>query len=1174
MSILAGIANPDAAATTAAAGVWINLTGNDSAATGALKVSSLDVAGTLGTPTLSAGSPNGVWYSPGAAFTSLGVGQTATDRFSYTVTNPAGNTATAQVTVTITGVNAAPGAAGDTSATVAATPVSIKVTANDRDPNMGDVLAVTALGLVGTKGVATLSPSDPTSVIYSPGQAFDYLSAGETATDSFTYKISDGHGGTSTATVRVSVGGVEKPPAAAPDAAATDSQHGVWLGLTGNDTDPNRDDALKVSAVNLAGTTGTATLSAASPSGVWYTPNGAFNYLGVGQTATDTLGYTLSDGHGGTSVATATITVTGVNLPPVAVAQTAATQSEQGVWMNLAGAGRDPNRPDVLSVTALNLGNTKGAVSITGRGYVGVWYQPGHAFDYLSAGETAKDSFGYTVSDGHGGTSTATATVTVTGVNLAPVANPNSASTDSQHGLWLSLLANDTDPNRHDVLGIASLGLAGTKGTVSFAAGAPGGVWYSPGTAFNYLSAGETAADTFGYTISDGHGATSTALATVTVTGVNLAPTARADAATADAQDSTWVDLTGNDFDPNQHDALAVTTVDTTGTLGTVTFAPGTPTGATYAPGHAFDYLSAGETATDRFKYTISDGHGGTSTATATVTVTGVNQAPSAAPFVAATDAVHGLWLNLLGSVGDVNRHDTDTITGVTVDGTTGSVSFDPTQGSGVFYTPSAQYQSLAPGQSATDRFTYTVSDNQGGTSTGTATVTINAVGAYTVPGRAFYVATNGKDSWSGRLAAPNAAGTDGPFATLGAAQKAMRADLTTQTTEIEGGTYVLNAPLQLLARDSGQTWTAYNGQAVTLDGTKLAQSINLYQADNVTLSGLTLLGAANGDTVIQVSDSSYDTITGNTFLGGNTGIEIGGGGSHVQVLGNQLNNLGGNGISILAGSDYVTVDGNHLSNIGMASAGSGIWFSGSSHDMISNNTLQNIGKAGIGGGSVVGLSDASYNDIITHNTIDRADLVYPDAGGINILNYQQTPTGDEITFNTVTNTSLGNAGAWIGPGIYLDDFSSGILVRGNLLQNNVDGVWVHMGVGNTIDGNVVTGSAIALAMSGEENITTVPLHPSTGNVFENNTAYLDDPGAIAVRLGDEATRYAVTGTSWINNVYGGPTIGAKPISIDVNHATTANTFAQWVGMGNDTTSPAPSAGLTLSQALARLTTS
>ena len=40
----------------------------------------------------------------------------------------------------------------------------------------------------------------------------------------------------------------------------------------------------------------------------------------------------------------------------------------------------------------------------------------------------------------------------------------------------------------------------------------------------------------------------------------------------------------------------------------------------------------------------------------------------------------------------------------------------------------------------------------------------------------AFFVSTKGNDSWSGRLAAPNAAGTDGPFASLEKARDAMRA--------------------------------------------------------------------------------------------------------------------------------------------------------------------------------------------------------------------------------------------------------------------------------------------------------------------------------------------------------------------------------------------------------------
>jgi hypothetical protein len=38
-----------------------------------------------------------------------------------------------------------------------------------------------------------------------------------------------------------------------------------------------------------------------------------------------------------------------------------------------------------------------------------------------------------------------------------------------------------------------------------------------------------------------------------------------------------------------------------------------------------------------------------------------------------------------------------------------------------------------------------------------------------------FFVATNGSDAWSGKLAAPNSAKTDGPFASVPRAQAAVR---------------------------------------------------------------------------------------------------------------------------------------------------------------------------------------------------------------------------------------------------------------------------------------------------------------------------------------------------------------------------------------------------------------
>jgi len=84
------------------------------------------------------------------------------------------------------------------------------------------------------------------------------------------------------------------------------------------------------------------------------------------------------------------------------------------------------------------------------------------------------------------------------------------------------------------------------------------------------------------------------------------------------------------------------------------------------------------------------------------------------------------------------------------------------------------------------------------------------------------YVATNGNDQWSGRLAAPNAQRTDGPFATLGRARDAVRArkqavavPAVGLVVEVLAGTYELPQTLALTQEDSGAEGAAvvYRGQ-------------------------------------------------------------------------------------------------------------------------------------------------------------------------------------------------------------------------------------------------------------------------------------------------------------------------------------------------------------------------
>lgn len=93
-----------------------------------------------------------------------------------------------------------------------------------------------------------------------------------------------------------------------------------------------------------------------------------------------------------------------------------------------------------------------------------------------------------------------------------------------------------------------------------------------------------------------------------------------------------------------------------------------------------------------------------------------------------------------------------------------------------------------------------------------------------------FYVATDGSDDWSGALPAPNAQGSDGPFATLARARDAIRAVKAEEplsgpmTVLVRGGTYYLADTLVFGPQDSGTedgpiSYRAYPGEAPILCG-------------------------------------------------------------------------------------------------------------------------------------------------------------------------------------------------------------------------------------------------------------------------------------------------------------------------------------------------------------------
>ncbi|MFC1526232.1 hypothetical protein ACFL6X_05405, partial [Candidatus Latescibacterota bacterium] len=98
-------------------------------------------------------------------------------------------------------------------------------------------------------------------------------------------------------------------------------------------------------------------------------------------------------------------------------------------------------------------------------------------------------------------------------------------------------------------------------------------------------------------------------------------------------------------------------------------------------------------------------------------------------------------------------------------------------------------------------------------------------------PGMTLHVATDGRDTWSGRHARPRDGDTDGPFCSLERARdEARKISASGQlppggvTIEIGGGRYERTAPLELTAADSGSSsspvvYAAAPGEAVRLLG-------------------------------------------------------------------------------------------------------------------------------------------------------------------------------------------------------------------------------------------------------------------------------------------------------------------------------------------------------------------
>lgn len=267
---------------------------------------------------------------------------------SYTISvtvNDGANNFQKALSIEVKDANDAPTAVDDTGQstdedTVLNVTAANGVLTNDTDPET-DPLAVSGTDSFSVQGAAVMVNADG-SYSYDPMSAatLQGLGVGELLNDTFNYTVSDGNGGTDVGTVTIQVTGVNDAPVAQNDMANTPQDTAVTINVRSNDTDPDTNDTLTITAVTQ-GSKGSVTHNGST---VTYTPN-------AGEEGDDSFSYTIEDGNGGSATAVVDVRIglyqlflpvvinpgPSVDAPDLVVTNVNATNSEVQVTIRNQG---------------------------------------------------------------------------------------------------------------------------------------------------------------------------------------------------------------------------------------------------------------------------------------------------------------------------------------------------------------------------------------------------------------------------------------------------------------------------------------------------------------------------------------------------------------------------------------------------------------------------------------------------------------------------------------------------------------------------------------------------------------------------------------------------------------------------------------------------------------------
>ena len=467
------------------------------------------------------------------AIQSLPEGATLTETFTAVSLD---GTATQEITLTLTGINDEPVITGTSTGNLTEDQATPNLVANGAliidDVDQDESLFVAQSGTVGLYGTFALTTDGNwTYTASNTLAAIQSLPAGATLTDTFEAHSQDG---TQSQEVTLTLTGINDEAAIGGTTTAfisEDDASSLTASGTLTITDVDTDENLFAEQLGTAGSYGVFTVAT---DGTWtYTANNAqtiIQSLPAGFILTDTVTAVSADGTASQAVI---VTLTGINDTATITGSISGNVTEDNETSTLTTGGTllvtdvDISQAMFITQTATQGDNGYGSFTLANNG---VWTYTADntqtAIQSLPAASTLTDTFTTQSVDG---TATRLVTVTITGINDLPVIGGVSTGGVTEDATTPNITTSGaltiTDVDTGEALFVAQTGTVGSGGYGTFTLDTIGNWSYTTDTTqavIQNLPLNATLTDTFTAVSLD---TTGTQVVTVTLTGVNDAPT-------------------------------------------------------------------------------------------------------------------------------------------------------------------------------------------------------------------------------------------------------------------------------------------------------------------------------------------------------------------------------------------------------------------------------------------------------------------------------------------------------------------------------------------------------------------------------------------------------------------------------------------------------------------------